>query len=332
MNRLAIVLVAFIVMALPAPAQRIVDEIIAVVNSDVILKSELAAEMNVMELTLADNLQGAELEAALLVGQEHLLRDLIDRDLLRQKADEYGIDASLEVIRTLDQLRQDYDFETLEELEAAISSQGDSIEEYRLMIETSYKTEMVVNQEVYGSIIITNEEAREYYDANMEQYDRPSGIRLQEIVILRGETPESQEEAQVEAEAALTRVREGEEFASVAAEVSASQTAQMGGDLGFFETGELSELYEEYAAELGRNQISDIIELPDALVILRLLDRHDGGILVFELAFQEIQNYLIGLQAEDVFRAYLSELRDLAFIDLVEGYIDSGAVNEVESP
>jgi parvulin-like peptidyl-prolyl isomerase len=332
MNRLGTVLVAILLLWLPASAQQIIDETIAVVNSDVILRSELQTEISVMETALIDFLQGAELLEAIESGRKNILRDLIDRNLLQQKAVEYGVDASLEVVRTLDQLRQDYDFETMEELEAAIVLQGDSVEDYRAMIETSYMTEMVINQEVYANITITNEEAREYYEANIDEFDRPGGVRLQEIVILRGDAPEDGllgpelEEARVEAAEALARVRDGEDFASVAAEVSDSQTAQMGGDLGFFEAGELSGLYEDAAAELRRNQSSEIIELPDAFIILRLMDRHDGGILVFELAFQEIENYLIGLQAEDAVREYLSELRSEGFIKIKEGYVDSGTV------
>ena len=362
MNRSGTVLIAILIFVLPSSAQRIVDEIIAVINSDVILKSELEREITIMETTLSENLQGADLLEAIENGRKHVLRDLIDRDLLRQKAEEYGVDPGLEVVRTMDQLRQDYDFETLEELEAAIAGQGDSIEDYRAMIGTSYMTQTVISQEVYSRIIITNEEAREYYEANLDQFDRPAGVRLQEIVILRPDALEAgldapglgldapetgldapglgldapetgldasePEEARTEAEEALERVRDGEEFASVAAEISAAQTAQFGGDLGFFETGELSELYEDAAAELRRNQTSEIIELPDAFVILRLMDRHDGGILVFELAFQELENYLIGLQAEDAVRAYLNGLRREGFIEIQEGYTDSGAVSD----
>jgi len=332
MNRYGIALIVVLIVAPPAPAQRVIDEIIVVINSDVILKSELESEIVIMETTLSENLQGAELLEAIEAGRKHILRDLIDRNLLRQKAEEYGIDPGLEIVRTMEQLRQDYEFETLEDLEAAISRQGDFVEEYRNMIGTSYMTEMVINQEVYANITITNEEARTYYEANIDQFDRPAGVRLQEIVILRPDAPEpgldapEPEESRIEAEEALARVRDGEDFASVAGEISDSQTAQMGGDLGFFETGELSEIYEDAAADLRRNQTSEIIELPDAFIILRLMDRHDGGILVFELAFQEIQNYLIGLQADDAVRAYLTELRSEGFIDVQDGYTDSGAV------
>lgn len=326
MSRPGTTLIAILIVALPAPAQRIVDEIIAVVNSDVILKSELESETVILETALAQTFQGAELLEAIEVGRSNVLRDLIDRDLLRQKADEYGVDASLEVVRTMDQLRLDYDFETLDDLESAIVAQGDSVEDYRAMIETSYKTEMVVNQEVYAKIVITNEEAREYYEVNLDEFDRPAGLRLQEIVILRLETQESNEEARMTAEDALERVRDGEEFASVAREVSEVRTAELGGDLGFFETGELSEIYETAAVELQRNEISEIIELPDAFVILKLLDRHEGGILVFELALQEIQGYLTSLQAEGSLREYLNGLRSDGFIDVKDGYIDTGAV------
>ena len=209
MHRSGTVLIAMLIVVPPASAQRIVDEIIAVVNSDVILKSEFETEIAILETSLSETLQGAELLEATETGRLNVLRNLIDRDLLRQKAEEYGVDPSLEIVRTMEQLRLDYDFESLEELEAAIAGQGDSIEDYRAMIGTSYMTETVINQEVYANIIITNEEARTYYEANIDQFDRPAGVRLQEIVILRRDAPEFEletpepEEARTEIEEAI---------------------------------------------------------------------------------------------------------------------------------
>ncbi len=314
-------------MALPpaAPAQTLFDEIIAVVNNDVILKSELELQRSTLETALIEQLEGAELLEAIEEGQANLLRDMIDQSLLVQKAEEFGIDGDLEVVRTMEQLRQDYDFETLEDLEAAIVAQGDSVEEYREMIRTRYVAEVLLGQEAYRQIIITTEEAREYYEANTEEFDSPPGVRIQEIVVLKDPNDPDGEEKRAKAEAALARVRDGEDFQEVAFEESEVSTAELGGDLGFFETGALSPIYAEPAADLGRNEVSEIIDLPDAYLILKLVDRHDGGIRVFELAMNEIQQYLASLEYPEARRTYIEELRAESFIEVKDGYVDTGA-------
>lgn len=326
MKRFALITVMAALLPAVVGAQALVDEIVAVVNNDVILKSEIDDQLTSLESLLSESYEGAELVRALEEGQANMLRDMIDQSLLVQKAEEYGIEANLEVVRTMEQLRQDYGFDTLEDLEEAIVAQGDSVEDYQEMIRTQYLTQVVLNEEVYRNVIVTTEESRAYYEANVEEFDSPPGVRLQEIVILRNSDPELDEEARSDAEAALERVRGGEDFGTVAFEVSASQTADRGGDLGFFETGDLSDVYADAAAGLRRNQISDIIELDDAYLILKLLDRHDGGIRPFELAQQEIQQYLASLQYDSARRKYIDELRAESFIEVKEGYVDTGAL------
>ena len=328
MKKYAFLLAFVVALPLPAGAQIVVDKIIAVVNSDIILQSELEEQSITMESLLTETYEGAELLDAVEEGRANLLRDMIDRSLLIQKAEEYGIDGSLEVVRTMEQLREDYDFETLEDLEEAIISQGDSLEEYREMIRTQYLTEVLVSQEVYRNIIVTNEEAREYYEANLESFDSPPGVQIQEIVILRSPDPEADEAARAKADEALDRVRDGEDFGLVAFEMSEVESSQSGGALGFFETGQLGEVYANAVTELDRNGVGEIIELPDAFLILKLVDRHDGGIRAFELSFQEIQQFLASLQYDDARREYVNELRRESFIDIKAGYVDTGAVSE----
>ncbi len=328
MKKFTFILALVAVLPLPARAQTVVDKIIAVVNSDIILQSELEEQAITMESLVAENLEGADLLEAIEEGRANLLRDMIDRSLLIQKAEEYGIDGSLEVVRTMERLREDYDFETIEDLEGAIVSQGDSLEEYREMIRTQYLTEVLVSQEVYRNIIITNEEAREYYEANLESFESPPGVQIQEIVILRSPDPEADEAARAKADEAVARVTDGEDFGLVAFETSEVESAQSGGALGFFETGQLGEVYANAVADLGRNDVGEIIELPDVFLILKLVDRHDGGIRAFELSFQEIQEYLGSLQYDDARREYVNQLRRESFIDVKAGYVDTGAVSE----
>ncbi len=314
-------------------AQVVVDEIIATVNSEIILRSEYEEQLLLVEQQLDEaGIQGAERERVRQDARTNLLRDLIDQSLIRQKAEEYGVDVEIDVLREMDRLRQEYDFETLEELDAAIIAQGESPQDYRDLFRTKFYSDALLGQEVYSRMRVTNEEAREVYDANPEAFDSPAGVRLQEIVIQRvpGD-PELDQEARAKAEEALARIRSGEDFASVAGEMSESPTREYGGDLGFFEDGQLSSFYENAASDLRRNQVSEVLEAADAYIIVKVQDRHEGGILPFELALQEIQNRIFNERANDAVREYLYQLREEGFIDIREGYVDAGAREEGEA-
>src|SRR5499433_2106211 len=101
----------FLIFASNALAQsKTVDEIIAWVNNDIILKSEYELRRAAIRNDLAEpaprgrGLQGAQLEQAYTDAQKTLIRDLIDETLLLQQAKDMGLNADLEVVKTMEQL------------------------------------------------------------------------------------------------------------------------------------------------------------------------------------------------------------------------------------
>ena len=212
-------------------AQKPVDEIIVRVNGDIILKSELENAKATLRNDLAQgqHLQGVQLEQTFTEQSKFLLRDLIDQTLLVQQAKEAGINADLEIVKTMERMRQEYKFETMEALEKAIVEQNISLDDYKQQIRNRYLTSQVLGREVYPKIIITNEEMRKYYDANQKNFDRPAGIQLSEITISTdGKTPEEIDAQRKKAEDALAAVKKGDDFAETARKVFRSSHGARG--------------------------------------------------------------------------------------------------------
>jgi peptidyl-prolyl cis-trans isomerase SurA len=308
-----------------------VDEIIAWVNNDIILKSEYELRKSAIRNDLSEapprgrGLQGAQLEQAFTEQQKILMRDLIDETLLLQQAKEMGLNADLEVVKTMEQLRQERKLPSLDDLEKAIVAQGYSVDEFKQNIKTRYLTQQVLQREVYGRVIVTTDEMKKYYDANVSKFNRPAGIRIREIsVYTENRGPAEIESQKKKIEEALAAVKKGQNFAEVASKYSESQTAQEGGDLGFFVKGELAQPLEEVASKLDKGQVSDVITLKGAFMILKVEDRHEGGILPYELAQKEIQDTLWQQGIQPKIREYLTKLRSDGFIKLADGYSDLG--------
>ena len=166
-----------------------VDEIIAWVNSDIILKSEYETRKAQVRNDLSEppprgqGLKGADLEQRFNDVQKTLLRDLIDEALLLQQAKDMGLNADLEVAKTMEQLRQERKLESTEALEKAIVEQGYSLDEFKQNIKTRYLTSQVLQREVYGRVLVTTDEMKKYYDAHVKDFDRPAGIRIREISV-----------------------------------------------------------------------------------------------------------------------------------------------------
>jgi peptidyl-prolyl cis-trans isomerase SurA len=321
-----------LLITLLAPVQaKTIDEIVAWVNGDIILKSDYETRKAQIRKELSEpaprgrGLQGAQLEQAFGEATKTLMRDLIDETLLLQQAKEMGLTADLEVVKTMEQLRQERKLASMEDLEKAIVAQGMQVDEFKQNIKTRYLTSQVLQREVYGRVVVTQDELKKYYEANTKNFDRPAGIRVREIsVYTENRGPAEIESQKKKIEEALAAVKKGDNFAEVATKYSESQTAQEGGDLGFFVKGELAAPLEEAASKLARGQVTDVLTLNGAFMILKVEDKHEGGILPFELAQKEISDILFQQGVQPKIREFLTKMRSDGFIKVGEGYSDAG--------
>lgn len=336
MKRVAGAIALIIVVSLPSFAQKVVSQIAAKVNKDIILASELKhAEDDIRsELVDQQKLKGPQLIQAMEARQKDILRDLIDKYLILQEAADLGLDANLEVLKQIEQLRIDNNFPTQEAMEAAMIRQGISIDEVKDSIRYRNLRSQVLHHEVTGKIVITTEESRAYYEAHKKDFDRPPGVSIGMIAVATdGLSPaeiEAKKKVMADAQAAL---KKGEEFEEVAKKYSEDPSGQGGGSLGFFERdaegnyGLASPEMEEIVRKLTKGQVTETMTNPQnqTLVILKLLDRHDGGILPFEIAQNEIFNVLMDQRAEPKVRAYLTKLRAQGYVEVYPGFTDTGA-------
>ena len=322
-----------IVLAPAAFSQRVIDEIVARVGNDIILKSEFESEKKVVRDELAQQgLQGAQLEQAFQERSKHILRDLIDTSLLVQQAKEMGINADLEVIRSEERMRQEHNrtnpkdlINTIEDLERAISQQM-SLEDFKQRIRTQYMRSQVLNREVYGRVIITTEELRAYYESHKKDFDKPEGVHLREISVnTQNMKPEEEAVQRKKIEEALAALKKGDDLGEVAQKYSESDNAQAGGDLGFFEKGQLAADLEAVVNKLNKGQSSDIIKTNYGFMIINVQDKHPGGVMPFESLQTDVYNMMFNDRAVPKIREYLTRLRGTGFVDVREGYTDTGA-------
>lgn len=320
-------IILILLLAAPALAQKTLEEIVARVNADIILKSELENAKNSLRQELGQQgLQGAQLEQAIAERSKNLLRDLIDQALLLQQAKEMGVNSDLELVKTMERMRVEYKFDTSEALEKAIVEQGMNLDEFKQNIRSRYLSGQVLSREVYGKIVITTEELRTYYDEHKKDFERPAGVQVREIVLNTENKSTPEIEAQrKKAEEALAALKKGDDFTELARKYSESQTAQDGGQLGFFEKGQLAKPLEDAASKLEKGQYTDILTLPYGFVIIKVDDKHSGGILPFEIAHEEIQRVLYDKRVQPKIREYLTKLRSDGFIEVRDGYVDTGA-------
>lgn len=330
MNRTLAIAFLTILVASPVWGQKKIDQIAARVNGEIILKSEIDRELDVRRGEMQrDGATPAQINEALAEQSKTILRDLIDKALLLDIAKEAGLNADLDVQKTMEQLRTERKYATMEELEKAIIKDYGDLDEFKNDIKTKFLTQQVIDHEVIGRIVITSEEMRKYYDENKQEFDKPAGVRIAEITVLIDRRfPDQVATQRKKIEDALAAVKKGDDFPEVAQKYSEVSTAEKGGDVGFI-AGDLKEQTNEEVAKalegLQKNQVTEIIEFNDALTIFKVTDKHNGGILSFELAQNYIWSALVGKVAQDKIREFLTKQRQDGFVDVKEGFTDAGA-------
>ncbi len=84
-----------------AGARRVVERIIARVNAEIVTQRQFERERNKLRAQLAQQYSGEELEAKVREGSKDMLRDLIDRSLMVQKAKDLDISVETDVVKRL---------------------------------------------------------------------------------------------------------------------------------------------------------------------------------------------------------------------------------------
>ena len=109
------------------------------------------------------------------------------------KAKELGINGETELIKRLDEIRKQYNMQSLQDLEKAAKEQGVSFEDFKAQIRNGIITQLVMREEVSRKVQFTEGEVERYFEAHKQEYVKPESVQLSEILVSSGANPDDQE-------------------------------------------------------------------------------------------------------------------------------------------
>jgi peptidyl-prolyl cis-trans isomerase SurA len=317
----------------PAVAQEkgaVVEEIVARVNNQIITRSDLQKADSSLREELSHDCQNCPADK--IAGeykdkQKDLLRDLIDQQLLVERAKDMSLSVETDLIKRLDEVRKQNNLATMDDLEKAVESQGIAWEDYKTQLRNGLLTQEVIRQQVGGRMDIGSDEVKKYYEDHKEQFTRSEQVELGEIFLsTEGKTPEEIAAVRTKADDLHNRVAKGENFVEIAKRYSEGTTARDGGDLGRFERGQLAPQLEDAVFKMDKNGITDVIQTKTGFEILKVLNHFDAGLQPLDKVEGEITNRLYSQKMEPALRTYLAELREESYVLVKPGFTDSAAV------
>jgi peptidyl-prolyl cis-trans isomerase SurA len=331
-------------------ADTVVEEIVARVNNEIVTRTEYIRSRDQLKQEVQQQ-NPTNADRAFAERQKDVLRDLIDQQLLLQKGKDLGITGDTELIKRLDEMRKQMNLETMEELEKAAEAQGASYEDFKQNLRNQIITQKVISQEVGSRLAMNKEEGRKFYEAHKAEMERPEQVRLSEILIApkpaakpvaaaeakpdpaaEGETEAALAAAKAKADDVLEQLHKGAKFEDLAKSSSDGPSAKEGGDLSLFKRGTLSPELENKVFALKTGENTDVIRTKQGYVILQVTEHQAAGVPPFKEVEPRIQDAMYMQKLQPALRAYLTTLREEAFIDYKAGYVDTGASAKQTKP
>ena len=286
------------------------NHIVAVVNDDVVLQSELDNRIRLVTEQLQK--QDAQLPPSDVLRKQVLDR-LILENLQLQMAKRAGIRVDDEKLNAALRNMAKQNGMTLTKFRGVLEKEGFNYVAFREDFRNQIIMNQIRQQMVDNRVQVSNQEIDNLLESAAKSNDQSREYHLSHILVSLPEaaSPEQIQAAKKRAEDILTRLKAGADFKQMAIAESDSQTALSGGDLGWRKTGQLPSFFSDVVGQLKPGQISDLIRTPSGFHIIKIEGiRGDKKHLIHQTQASHILLRPDTLVTEDQVKTRITQLYD----------------------
>ncbi|MFQ5444124.1 MAG: peptidyl-prolyl cis-trans isomerase [Nitrospinales bacterium] len=279
-------------------------EAVAVVNSEKLpiarFRSALDEETEKYGIEDREDLKPEEL----LRLKTKTLNQLVLTTLFRQEAKKNGISINNEEFeQVLGQVKSGYEEDSFQR-----TLQTNDIEQknWEKNLENNLLTKNLIDRVVNSRVKVGEEEIRDYFEAHPDEFQMREQIKTLHIMV----------ETEEEARKILKKLNSGKkDFSGLAREYSKGPEGDRGGDMGYFEAGQMPEEFDSIF-KLKKNKISDVIRTPFGFHIFKIEDKKPARMMSFEESESLIRDKLLETRQEEAFHEWLMKLKEKAKIEV----------------
>jgi len=218
------------------------------------------------------------------------LRALIDNEIMMQRAEKEGLLASDgDVEAKFNELKAPY---TKEQFQKVLDQRKMSASDLKAQIRRELSVQKLFNKEIGSHISISDADVSAFYNANKASFNLAENkVRLAQILVtptpdlninnLKNDKAQNDQQAQAKIRMIDVRVRQGEDFGTLAQNYSEdANTAPNGGDLGFVPESALDKANPELRKaimEMTPGQVSTVLHTPEGYRIIKLIAKEPAG-------------------------------------------------------
>lgn len=305
--------------AMEQPAE--MPEVVVTVNGEELRREDVQRQMQqVMGSPQFASLPPEQAQMALQQVQGQIVSQFVDQTLLREAAEAADIAVTdEEVEKYLEELRS-Y-FAEGEGLEARMAAQGISMDDLREDIVADMKIRSLLENMTDAVEKAGEEELKEYYEENKEQFQVPASVSARHILIQVEKDADDETKTSARQDLADIRAKivAGDmTFEEAAKEHSSCPSSARGGDLGQFSRGQMVPPFEEAAFAQPIGEVGEIVETDFGYHLILVENREEGGEQTFADVQDDIAEQLSMGAKQEMVRTYLEGLRAEAKIEFAE--------------
>lgn len=281
-----LLVLALVQAARPVHGQQLVDYVVAVVDNEIILYSD------VVEAVKMFRMQQEEPEPEDLPNQ--VLNNMIDTRVVLAYARRDSVRIPAErvngaVREIVDQYTEQLGSQ--EALEQLVTNSGMTMRDWNRLLRRQKEEELLqrrLEEDRFGEVRVTGLEVARYYETNYDAIPtNPVKLDLSHIMIASRPDPEVVAAKNSRIQEIRRRIADGEDFGDMARRFSEDlNSAQNGGDLGYFARGTFMAGFEDAAFALETGEISEPVQTDVGLHIIKLEERKDDQIRVRHILVQ----------------------------------------------
>jgi len=302
----------------------IFEQVLVKVNGEIITKSDFE-QRQVGELRNRPELANVspsspQLRTAINEITPDLILTAVDELLLIQRGRELGYVMGDEQFNSiLSGIKKQNNLEDEQKFQAALNQEGLTLVDLRRNLERSMLVTQVQRAEVNDKISVNEEEARAYYASHPRDFTTPAEFTLREILIEvpasdRGVNVAQDDEAKAKTEELRKRLTNGEPFARLAADVSASSSKANGGLIGPIKHDELDPRLQKILDAMQVGDVTEPLRTQRGYQLLKIETRTETRVKTFEQARADISNRVADQKRQVELLKYLDQLREQATI------------------
>jgi peptidyl-prolyl cis-trans isomerase C len=288
----------------PVPAQ--LPDVIARVNGEAISRADFEEAVQEVEAQAGGPVPADQRDRVL----RGVLDELVAYRLLVQESRSRGttvpdtdVDARIQTIRQ--------QFPTSEAFQQVLEQRNTTQEELRADI----REDMVVAKMLDGQLgpitPVTAAQLNDFYVQNPDQFRQAERVRASHILIQFPPNADAAAKEQVRSRVAtiLKEVQAGKDFAALAKQYSQDGSAAQGGDLGYFERGQMVPPFESAAFALQPGQTSDLVETQFGYHIIRVTEKQAARTMTLEEVRPQLEQFLQTRTRQEQTQAFVETLK-----------------------